>query len=173
MILLAFLISQATAEDEAIRRHMAARAAALEREFLPEVKSAADFQALRPRLREEYFYMLGLSPMPERTPLRVTVTGRLDRPECTIEKLHYQSRPGLYVTANLYLPKTPGRHPAILYVCGHSNRGRDGNKSAYQDQGLWFASHGYVCLVLDTLQLGEIGAVHHGTYREQRWWWHD
>jgi dienelactone hydrolase len=29
-----------------------------------------------------------------------------------------------------------------------------------------------VCLVIDSLQLGEIAALHHGTYREQRWWWH-
>jgi dienelactone hydrolase len=49
---------------------------------------------------------------------------------------------------------------------------KNGNKSAYQEHGIWFASHGYVCLVTDTLQLGEIGAIHHGTYREQRWWWH-
>ena len=53
--------------------------------------------------------------------------------------------------------------PPILYVCGHSGRGRDGNKTAFQDHGLWFATNGYVCLVVDTLQLGEIAGVHHGT----------
>ena len=37
---------------------------------------------------------------------------------------------------------------------------------------IWFARHGYVCLVLDSLQLGEIAGIHHGTYREGRWWWH-
>ena len=36
---------------------------------------------------------------------------------------------------------------------------------------MWFATHGYACLVIDTLQLGEIAATHHGTYRENRWWW--
>jgi dienelactone hydrolase len=92
-----------------------------------------------------------------------------------VEKLHYQSRPGLYVTANLYRPadgKEGERRPAVLYVCGHSPRGRDGNKTAFQSHGIWFARHGYVCLVVDTLQLGEIAAIHHGTYREERWWWH-
>ena len=29
---------------------------------------------------------------------------------------------------------------------------------------MWFASNGYVCLVIDTLQLGEIAGMHHGTY---------
>jgi dienelactone hydrolase len=50
--------------------------------------------------------------------------------------------------------------------------GRDGNKTAYQSHGIWLGRHGYMCLVVDTLQLGEINAVHHGTYREGRWWWH-
>jgi hypothetical protein len=28
-----------------------------------------------------------------------------------------------------------------------------------------------VCLTIDTLQLGEIEGIHHGTYRENQWWW--
>jgi dienelactone hydrolase len=59
----------------------------------------------------------------------------------------------------------------VLYVCGHSGRGRDGNKTAFQHHGMWFATHGYACLLIDTLQLGEIAAIHHGTYRFNRWWW--
>ena len=91
-----------------------------------------------------------------------------------MEKLHFQSRPHLYVTGNLYLPKDakPGaKLPAVLYVCGHSGRGRDGNKTAFQHHGMWFATHGYVCLIIDSLQLGEIAGIHHGTYRYNRWWW--
>ena len=98
------------------------------------------------------------------------MTGTLERGDVTIEKLHFQSKPGLYVTGNLYRPKDSehGSLPAILYVCGHSNRGRDGNKTAFQDHGFWFARNGYVCLVLDTLQLGEIAGKHHGTYNLNR-----
>jgi dienelactone hydrolase len=117
--------------------------------------------------------MLGLWPLPEKTPLNATVTGKLEYPGYVVEKLHFQSRPGLYVTANLYRPEpAQGKYPAILYQCGHSYEKRDGNKTAYQDHGIWFATHGYVALVTDSLQLGEIAAIHHGTYREQRWWWH-
>ena len=79
------------------------------------------------------------------------------------------------MTANLYRPAKVARDerlPAVVYVCGHSSRARNGNKTAYQSHGIWFARHGYVCLVVDTLQLGEIAALHHGTYRAQRWWWH-
>ena len=36
---------------------------------------------------------------------------------------------------------------------------------------IWFAEHGYACIVLDSLELGEIPGVHHGTYRLHQWWW--
>ena len=66
--------------------------------------------------------------------------------------------PGARVAANLYRPRgAKGRLPAIVYVCGHSPKG----KFHYQPHGRWFARHGYICLVLDSLQLGEIGAIHH------------
>ncbi len=173
---LAILLPQAAPpnpQDAVIRKYLAAQAAALEKDFLPGVKSAADFEKLRPELRRQYLDMLGLWPLPEKTDLKATVTGKVEGPGYTIENLHFQSRPGLYVTANLYLPRPArGRTPAIHYASGHSPRGRDGNKTAFQDHGIWFATHGYVCLVTDTLQLGEIAAIHHGTYREQRWWWH-
>ena len=89
--------------------------------------------------------------------------------------VNYKRRAQLYVTANLYRPAAvkPGEKlPAVLYVCGHSGRGRNGNKVAFQSHGIWLARHGYVCLAVDTLQLGEIGAFHHGTYNLNRWWWH-
>jgi cephalosporin-C deacetylase-like acetyl esterase len=131
-----------------------------------------EWEKKRPRLRQEYFDMLGLWPLPEKTPLNAKVTGTVERGDVVIEKLYFQSRPGLYVTGNLYRPKKiDGKLPAILYVCGHSGKGRDGNKTAFQDHGMWFASNGYVCLIIDTLQLGEVAGKHHGTYNLGRWWW--
>ena len=46
-----------------------------------------------------------------------------------------------------------------------------GNKVTYQHHGAWFAEHGYVCLIVDTLQLGELQGLHHGTSRFGMWWW--
>ena len=112
--------------------------------FLDGATTRAEWEKKRPRLRQEYLDMLGLWPMPEKTPLKTTVTGTLEHAGVVIDKLHFQSRPGLYVTGNLYRPKeSKGKVPAILYVCGHTNRGRDGNKTAFQDHGLWFAHNGY------------------------------
>src|SRR5262245_7591354 len=161
--------------DEMIHAYLAAEVKRLGARFMDGAKTKVEWEAARPRLKREFLDMLGLDPPPEKSPLKATVTGTLERGGVKIENVHYQSRPGLYVTGNLYLPGTAAgkKHPAILYVCGHSGRGRDGNKTAFQDHGLWFASNGYVCLVVDTLQLGEIAGIHHGTYREGRWWWHD
>jgi dienelactone hydrolase len=167
--------------DEMIRKYLAAETKRISAKFLDGATTKEQWEKARPRLKREFLDMVGLDPLPEKTPLKATVTGTLTRGMVTIENLHYQSKPGLYVTANLYRPKqaNPARKgggdaklPGILYVCGHSGRGRDGNKTAFQDHGMWFASNGYVCLVVDTLQLGEIAGKHHGTYNLGRWWWH-
>lgn len=119
--------------------------------------------------RETWRAMLGLSPLPPRTPLEVTVTGTLDRGDYVVEKLHFQSVPGAYVAGNLYRPaQVTGRLPAVLYLCGHTL----GKVNApYQANPRWFGQHGYVALVLDPIQLGECQGLHHGTYREGRWDW--
>lgn len=188
-----------TSGDAMIYQYLCAETDKLSQKFLDGARTIDEWQKKRPRLYQEYMDMLGLWPIPDKTPLQATITGSLVHEGVVIDKLHYQSKPGLYVTANLYRPKSnnikPGdrrtvrRLPTILYVCGHSNKGRDGNKTAFQDHGMWFASNGYNCLIVDTLQLGEIPGVHHGTYGrpwlhlkaygikdkdqvENRWWWH-
>ncbi|MFO0915544.1 MAG: prolyl oligopeptidase family serine peptidase [Pirellulales bacterium] len=161
--------------DAMIRAYLARATEQISAQYQQDLQSHESWEAQRPARYEEYLYMLGLSPLPEKTPLQPHVTGTLNRGDYFVDKLHYQSRPGLYVTANLYRPAKPApgkKLPAVLYVCGHSNRGRNGNKVAYQSHGIWFARHGYICLMVDTLQLGEIAAFHHGTYNLQRWWWH-
>jgi len=161
------------APDILFEKYLVQETEKLSQRFLDGAKTRQEWEQKRDRLRREYLHMLGLWPLPERTPLITTITGSLERSGVVIDKLHFQSRPGLYVTGNLYRPKqASGRLPAILYVCGHTNKGRDGNKTAFQDHGLWFARHGYVCLVIDTLQLGEVAGKHHGTYNLERWWWH-
>jgi dienelactone hydrolase len=143
---------------------------------LADVKTRADWEKKRPELRRQFLDMMGLWPLPPRTDLKPVVTGTLDGPGFTVEKLHFQSAPGLYVTANLYVPKIAKLPaPAVLYVCGHGPTIVDGvsygTKVTYQHHPAWFASNGYVCLILDTLELGEIQGIHHGTYRYDMWWW--
>jgi hypothetical protein len=145
---------------------------------LADVKSKSDWEKKRPELRRQFLEMLGLWPLPAKTDLMATVTGTVAADSFTIEKIHFQSVPGLYVTGNLYLPKKAKfPAPTILYVCGHAttikNGASFGNHVNYQHHPAWFAEHGYVCLILDTLQLGEVQGIHHGTFPHRNmWWWY-
>src|SRR5437016_5623265 len=166
-----------TPQEEAAGRHQALiaflkqNAAQITSRCLSDIRSLEDWQRERPILRQELRYMLGLDPLPERTPLKAQTTGVLERPDYRIEKIVFQSLPGLYVTANFYLPPESARAlPTILYVCGHSPHPL-GAKSDYQDRALWFATHGYACLVLDTLEFGEVPGLHHGIHDLNMWQW--
>jgi dienelactone hydrolase len=143
---------------------------------LSEIKTLEDWKTRKDQYRRQMHEMLGLDPLPKRTVLKAKVTGKLQHAEFEVWKVHFQSKPGLYVTANLYVPKGIEKPaPTILYVCGHGRVKKDGvsygNKVHYQHHGVWFARNGYVCLVIDTLQLGEIEGIHHGTYNHDMWWW--
>jgi len=159
-----------------LAEYFRAETAKLQEQCLADIKTLSDWESKRSLYRKQLFEMLGLDPLPEKTDLKAVVTGKLDHNDFTVEKIHYQSMPGLYVTGNLYIPKNLEKPaPAILYVCGHSlvkkNDISFGNKTAYQHHAAWFARNGYVCLVIDSLQLGEIEGIHHGTYRYKMWWW--
>ncbi len=147
---------------------------------LSDLTTKDEWEKRRPELRRQFLEMMGLWPLPAKTNLKATVVGTVDAGDFNVERLHFQSMPDLYVTANLYLPKpTPDnaakKYPTILYLCGHGNLVENGisfgSKVPYQYHPAWFATHGYACLILDTLELGEILGQHHGTYREKMWWW--
>lgn len=182
LLLIGHAVAQDTAAidttrgDAMIAQYFEVETERLRTDCLAEINNAADWLKHRATYRQELFEMLGLDPLPEKTDLKPVVTGKVEHDEFTVENLHFQSRPGLYVTGNLYVPKQiEGKLPAILYVCGHGRVKKDGvsygNKVHYQHHGGWFARNGYVCLTIDTLQLGEIEGIHHGTYRYDRWWW--
>jgi cephalosporin-C deacetylase-like acetyl esterase len=166
-----------TPANRTLQQYWEKRTAQLNEEgSLASFGSAAQWNTGKDESRRQLFEMLGLAPLPPKTPLQPVVTGVLKADGYRVEKLHFQSMPGLYVTANLYLPEgTPKALPTILYVCGHALMKKDGvsfgNKTGYHHHGVWFARHGYACLIIDTLQLGEIEGKHHGTHNLGRWWW--
>jgi cephalosporin-C deacetylase-like acetyl esterase len=162
--------------DKQLAEYFRAQTKQLSEKCLKDVKTLDDWKTKRLKYRKQLFEMLGLEPLPKKTDLKSVVTGKSEHDEFTVENIHFQSRPGLYVTANLYIPKNIEKPaPAILYVCGHGPTKKNnisyGNKVSYQHHGAWFARHGYICLTLDSLQMGEIEAIHHGTYRYDMWWW--
>jgi dienelactone hydrolase len=175
--LAAFAVVQVFGQETAAQRHAQATnhlkeaAAQMSAECLMDVHLLSDWENQRAQRKGELLDMLGLSPMPQRSPLHPKITGVLDRPSYNIEKLVFESSPQLYVSANFYVPKSVANPlPVILYLCGHSAHPH-GGKTQYQDRCQWFASHGYAVLVLDTLEFGEIPGPHHGTHNLNLWHW--
>jgi len=162
--------------DRMIADYFRNETALLSRNCLSEIKTRQDWDAKKGEYRRQLEEMLGLWPMPAKTDLHPVITGKIEADDFTVERLYFQSMPHLYVTGDLYLPKNLDRPaPAILYVCGHAKVKENGvslgNKTFYQHHGEWFARNGYVCLVIDSLELGEIEGIHHGTYNLGMWWW--
>ena len=62
----------------------------------------------------------GLWPEPTRTPLNAVIHGKVQREGYTIEKVYFESRPGFFVTGNLYRPANlKGKVPGVLFAHGH------------------------------------------------------
>lgn len=116
------------------------------------LRTKADAERYVQSARERIAQCFG--PMPEKTPLEPRVTGVVERDAYRIEKVIFQSRPGLLVTGNLYVPK--GRKfplPGVVGTCGHSHNGKAAE--AYQSFAQGLARMGYVVLIFDPLGQGE------------------
>jgi dienelactone hydrolase len=173
---LAHALGAAEPAQIALDQYFEKQVSAVEGQLEREIQTKEDWLAKKDEYRRQLREMLGIDPLPPRTDLKATKTGEFEQDGVVVVNLHYQSMPGLYVTANLYRPKVAEKPlPMILYVCGHAvkekNGVRYGNKAGYEHHGMWYAKHGFVCLVIDTVQLGEIRGEHHGTYSKDRLWW--
>ena len=90
----------------------------------------------------------------KKSPLNAMVTGTLDFPQYTLEKVIYYSRPNYPVTGNFYLPKKrQGKVPAILMLCGHNLEGK--GCEAYQKAPRALAQTGFAVLAIDPVGQGE------------------
>src|SRR5213080_1679738 len=102
-------------------------------------------------LRQSLVQMIGGLP-DVKTDLRPRVTGRIQMDGFTIEKLIFQSLPGVYVTALVYLPDDHSKkHPAVLVPAGHAADG----KFHYQALSQRLVERGYVVISWDPVGQGE------------------
>jgi len=116
------------------------------------VRSRADWEAFCGPRVEALRRSLGVFPaVPE--DLRAEATGAVDGDGYRIENVVYESRKGVFVTANLYLPAPlRERMPAILIVHSHHN---PKTQDELQDMGMTWARQGCAALVMDQLGHGE------------------
>jgi cephalosporin-C deacetylase-like acetyl esterase len=182
IVVLAAAVNAQVATDDAYQRMLESKhrvteylqqaANAITSKASAEMASQETWEKARSKRLEEMRDMLGLLPWPERTPLNVRVTGVLDKGSYTIEKIAFESMPRVYVTGNLYIPKTrTSPVPAIVYVCGHAYSPQ-GDKTQYQRHGISFARNGYVAFILDSIQIAETFGLHHGVQSQEMFDWY-
>ena len=135
---LRYQVNIAWRQDE-IRRHR-----------FDQIRDEKELFHLQRELRDKLLAMLGGLPT-VKTPMRPQITGRIQMDGFHIEKLIFQSLPGVYVTALLYVPDEGNRHPGILVPCGHSPAG----KAYYQALAQRLVQRGYVVISWDPVGQGE------------------
>ena len=112
-------------------------------------RSPADMtEATRSRLKDELLGAFGLKPLPEKTSLNVTVTGRLERDGYVIEKLVFEPMPKFYSTAYLYIP-TKGSAPFSAVVCPVGHWPQKKLQPVVQARCVGLALYGFVVLCID------------------------
>jgi len=116
------------------------------------IRTRNDVLKLKTIVRKKLAQSFG--KLPEKTPLNARITGRIERSKYTIEKIIFESRPSLFVTANLYIPKKiKEKFPCVLGACGHSAVGKAEPNYQFFVQNL--ATKGYLVLLYDPLSQGE------------------
>jgi pimeloyl-ACP methyl ester carboxylesterase len=115
------------------------------------IREEQELLKLQQELRKTLLEMIGGLPA-EKTDLHPEITGKIQRDGYTIEKLIFQSLPGVYVTALVYSPDDRSRkHPAVLVPAGHATNG----KIHYQGLSQRLAKRGYVVIAWDPVGQGE------------------
>lgn len=133
-------------------RALAQRAYESRNRQLDRLTDAARIDERRRWVRDTLWRLIG--GMPERTPLNPRTFGVLERPGYRLEKLVYESRPGLFVSANLYIP-TQGKPPwpGVLFQMGHALEGKAAPVYQKCCQGL--VRLGFLVLAFDPMGQGE------------------
>ncbi len=119
----------------------------------PKITSAAAWRMRALEIRDQALVSCGLLPMPAKTPLNSKISGRIERDDYSVEKVYFESLPGVFVAGNLYRPLGQGAGPfaATLNPHGHWEEGRfadmkDGSTAA---RCISQARHGIIALSID------------------------
>ena len=105
-------------------------------------------------MRAAFAASIGPLPYNPATPLNARVTGTLVEEDMSIEKVVFTSRPHIYVTATVYVPRDidlPA--PAILFQPGHAAVGKA--HPQYQQVARTIAAHGMIVMLMDPPGQGE------------------
>ncbi len=122
------------------------------KEEIASLKTPGDYQRRQALVKEKLNRLIG--PMPEKTPLNARVTGVIKKKDYRVEKVVYESIPGYYVTAALFLPvPRKGKLPAVIYASGHTTEGF--RSPTYQHIIINLVKKGFAVLAFDPIGQGE------------------
>jgi len=126
-------------------------AAELRKQDAPPADLAA-WQAQRTLLRQQLELAWGGFPQ-QHAPLEARILETLDRPDYRIEKIVFQTLPGVFMTASAWVPKISGKLPAVLCVHGHWAGAKQDPHVQARCAGL--ARLGFFVLAVDAFGAGE------------------
>ncbi len=114
----------------------------------------AEWEQRRSELRRKILNAWG--GFPERPcPLEPRILGTLPRDGYRVEKVVFQTRPGIWMTANAYVPGVSGKVPAVLVVHGHWRLAKQ--EPVVQARCLGLVKQGFFVLAVDAFGAGERG----------------
>ena len=116
--------------------------------------TADEWKAQRDKLRANLLAAWGGFPA-QPCPLEPKLLGTLNRDGYRVEKLIFQTRPGVWMTANAYVPDRKGKLPAILMVHGHWAGAKQ--DPVVQSRCIGAARLGFFVLCVDAFGAGERG----------------
>lgn len=142
----------------------------------PHFSTLAEWEKRRTEIRRQILVSCGLYPLPEKTPLKPHVFGRVERDGYTIEKVAIQTYPGFYLAGNLYRPHgtsiTARKHPAVLIAHGHWSNGRMANEEAgsIPARAITFAREGVVAFTYDMVGYNDTHQIPHTFAGDRQHW---
>ena len=119
---------------------------------ISQIKTKDELLQRQTEVRQTMWEILG--SFPEKTSLNAKITGTVKKNGYRIENVIYESLPGFYVTASLFIPsniKKPA--PAILFCSGHSTSVY--RLPLYQLPLLNLVKKGFIVLAIDPIGQGE------------------
>ena len=115
------------------------------------IQDARELRKTQDDLRQKLLQMIGGLPA-VKTEMHPHITGKIQMEGFSVEKLIFQSLPGVYVSALVYVPDDRSKkHPAVLVPAGHATDG----KFHYQALSQRLAGRGYVVIAWDPVGQGE------------------
>jgi cephalosporin-C deacetylase-like acetyl esterase len=115
------------------------------------IKTQAEAERRKSAVRAQILKLIGGLPE-NRGPVPVKEFGSLKEDGFRVEKIAYQSLPGLYVTADVYVPtSSAGPFPAVVLTPGHEPTGKLGQ----YNWGANLARAGVLSLAIDPQGQGE------------------